>query len=207
MDDCPFESDDFDLQDLYLDELAAEISLSPQKVAAEISPQKESSSSSVPPQLLEGDDWESDIYNQCIQASLTKLENLTPRSSFKRDDLLKIDSTGKHKRLRIGKRNLVHYEIFPWFHYGLIVHNCDRFRESCDDNFIEKIIDAMNYFWSRRYSAQNLRQLQQIYTSLQGDRNDTNRYCTRIIDAYRNFRNLAEERPSSPFSFGFSLSK
>lgn len=145
-----------------------------------------SPSSSIP---FESDINQIDIYHQCIHDSLDALRNLEPRqlsNPFKQSELFKLE---EKSRLRIGKgETKSHYRIFPWFQYRILVHEDDRFRETVKNKEeIPRILEAMNFFWSRRYSPQDLEKLGQVFLSVEEERDKKDNVFTRIIHVHRMF--------------------
>jgi hypothetical protein len=135
--------------------------------------------------------------------SINILRHLQSRQfPFTPDDLLTIeDSTSPtmsagtlrkeskkkdSKRCQIGKKKEIHYEIFPWFLFLANQKKDYRFRETIDEPTIDSLVEAMNYFWSRCYSNEELSHLTKIFLELDGEKKKKN-IMTRIIEVYRIF--------------------
>ena len=136
-----------------------------------------------------------DLYQQCIQDSLNQLRTLPKRlRPFTETDLMKFETSENNLssiRCRIGKRDVIPYQIFPWFQYQLIRFKLDRIRETLDNQQkVDQIVEAMNYFWSRNYDEMELLQLKQIYLQMENEREKKKNAVSRVLEVYRIFQTL-----------------
>ena len=166
--------------------------------------------------LAENEDHDRAHYHQCIIYSIGILRHLQIRQlPLTQDDLFTIEDptpttasgTGNvstigsqkkeskrkdSKRCQVGKKKEIHYEIFPWFLFLANQKRDYRFRETIDEQTIDSLIEAMNYFWSRSYSNEELSHLTKIFQELDGEKKKKN-IMTRIIEVYRIFRMFCDE--------------
>jgi hypothetical protein len=142
--------------------------------------------------LVTGDD----IYQQCVHDSLNQLRTLPRRiHPFTERDLMKFESSDNtpSMRCRIGKK-VVAFHIFPWFQYQFIHFSLDRIRETLENQQkVDQIVEAMNFFWSRNYDDMDLLQLHQIYIQMENERDKKKNAVSRILDVYRIFKQYCDE--------------
>jgi hypothetical protein len=161
-------------------------------------PQHFSPSPAADDPLTAGDLTGCDLYQQCIQDSLNQLRTLPKRlRPFTETDLMKFETSENNLssiRCRIGKRDVIPYQIFPWFQYQLIRFKLDRIRETLDNQQkVDQIVEAMNYFWSRNYDEMELLQLKQIYLQMENEREKKKNVVSRVLEVYRIFKLYCDE--------------
>jgi hypothetical protein len=130
------------------------------------------------------------VYLTYVEKSLTILRNLSP-GSFTKTHLWPTPLTGANKRWKIGARKLCHFEIFPWFRY-LKSLSKDDIRPTNDEETIDRVVVAMNYFWSRgAYGEEELARLRDLFIGFENiSRGELHERAYRGIldDVYQHFR-------------------
>jgi hypothetical protein len=139
-----------------------------------------------PNQQITGDDEQ--LYLHCVEQSIQKLRNLQPRPGpFFPDELwpsLSSSPQSKGKRLEVGRRKLIHFDIFPWFRY---LDSKGKIRATNNHATIARVVDAMNYFWGRSYDEAELVYLQSLFVSFAGAKDDMKEALSRIVTVFQAF--------------------
>jgi len=130
--------------------------------------------------VSEGSDTKSapDI-DEAIQKAMEKLKtrkNTPPYNKFKdcddlkklKKDLFTLPCYSDKSRYIVKEGHIECFAIFPWFH--LSPSSNGRFRQSISESGrVDKIMQAMKYFWTEDFSDENYKDLENYFRSIMKD--------------------------------------
>jgi hypothetical protein len=141
------------------------------------------------------------LYQYCVHKSLEYLRNIpsspTPSSSgtaafpfTSPKSLFTIEKgTGKSVRYTIRTKTKRYFYIFPWVFYLQLKktqrNDTSFFRETMEEDYVEKVIETMNYFYrnckEREFTKEELLYLKDIFQELEWERDKEKNLITRSI--------------------------